>query len=105
MHHEPGSGHRFCRQPQLRKNNAVQRFDGARQHVGNYPGITVERKEGQFNFNDLEVNIIDLPGGYSLSACSEDEPWASRIQSGVPSRYRQKHLYTQHCSLCGKQIA
>ncbi|QSZ26981.1 ferrous iron transport protein B [Aceticella autotrophica] len=46
---------------------------GARQHVGNWPGVTVEKKEGRFEKGDKSIKVIDLPGTYSLGAYSEDE--------------------------------
>ncbi len=69
----------FAGNPNSGKTTLFNALTGARQHVGNYPGITVERKEGQFNFNDLKVNIIDLPGCYSLSAYSEEELVARKV--------------------------
>ncbi|MFX0050607.1 MAG: ferrous iron transport protein B, partial [Candidatus Hermodarchaeota archaeon] len=46
---------------------------GSHQHVANFPGCTVEHKEGKCTFIDKAINVIDLPGTYSLSAYSEDE--------------------------------
>ena len=46
---------------------------GARQHVGNYPGVTVEKKEGIYVHNDKKFNVVDLPGTYSLTAYSQEE--------------------------------
>lgn len=46
---------------------------GSRQHVGNYPGVTVEKKEGSCNHGDWRVNVVDLPGTYSLTAYSIEE--------------------------------
>lgn len=46
---------------------------GARQHVGNYPGVTVEKKQGQYQQNGLKMDIVDLPGTYSLTAYSMEE--------------------------------
>ena len=46
---------------------------GTRQHVGNYPGVTVESKSGSFLLNDMEIELIDLPGVYSLSSSSPEE--------------------------------
>jgi ferrous iron transport protein B len=46
---------------------------GSRQHVGNYPGVTVEKKEGHFFHAGHRINVIDLPGTYSLTANSLDE--------------------------------
>ncbi len=51
-------------------NNLVP---GARQHVGNWPGKTVERKIGRFNYNGEEYEIVDLPGCYSLTCRAMDE--------------------------------
>ena len=41
--------------------------------MGNWPGVTVEKKEGKFQFNQQVYNVVDLPGTYSLGAFSEDE--------------------------------
>ena len=46
---------------------------GARQHVGNWPGKTVEKKEGVFQFNGRDIGVVDLPGTYSLTAYSPEE--------------------------------
>jgi ferrous iron transport protein B len=52
---------------------------GAKQHVGNYPGVTVEKKEGHTNFDGQELLFIDLPGTYSLTARSLDELVARNV--------------------------
>ncbi len=59
--------------PNSGKSTIFNNLTGARQHVGNYPGVTVEKKEGKTTFRDYEINVVDLPGTYSLSAYSEDE--------------------------------
>ncbi|MBA2123883.1 ferrous iron transport protein B [bacterium Unc6] len=59
--------------PNSGKSTIFNNLTGAHQHVGNYPGVTVEKKEGKLNFQDYEINVVDLPGTYSLSAYSEDE--------------------------------
>lgn len=59
--------------PNSGKTTIFNNLTGARQHVGNYPGVTVERKEGFCRIGDLELRIVDLPGTYSLSTYSEDE--------------------------------
>jgi ferrous iron transport protein B len=59
--------------PNSGKSTIFNNLTGARQHVGNYPGVTVEKKTGKFQFKGYEINIVDLPGTYSLSAYSEDE--------------------------------
>jgi ferrous iron transport protein B len=59
--------------PNSGKTTLFNELTGARQHVGNYPGVTVERKEGFCNHGDYELQFVDLPGIYSLSAYSSEE--------------------------------
>jgi len=59
--------------PNSGKTTLFNAITGSRQHVGNYPGITVERKEGTIIAHGTKVKIIDLPGTYSLSAYSQEE--------------------------------
>ncbi|THB73888.1 MAG: ferrous iron transport protein B, partial [Desulfobacteraceae bacterium] len=59
--------------PNSGKTTLFNELTGARQHVGNYPGVTVEKKQGTVVSNHKELNIVDLPGTYSLSAYSLEE--------------------------------
>ena len=59
--------------PNSGKTSIFNHLTGTRQHVGNYPGVTVEKKEGSFEHRDRAVTIVDLPGTYSLTAHSLDE--------------------------------
>ena len=59
--------------PNAGKTTLFNRLTGARQHVGNYPGVTVEKKEGFFTYKGHEFKVTDLPGTYSLSAYSVEE--------------------------------
>jgi ferrous iron transport protein B len=59
--------------PNCGKTTLFNEITGARQHVGNYPGITVEKKEGFFDLNGQRVRLVDLPGTYSLTAYSLEE--------------------------------
>ncbi|RUM38518.1 MAG: hypothetical protein DSY58_02100, partial [Desulfobulbus sp.] len=59
--------------PNSGKTTLFNHLTGARQHVGNYPGVTVDKKEGFFTFNTNSIRIIDLPGTYSLTAYSVEE--------------------------------
>ncbi len=59
--------------PNVGKSVIFNALTGAHQHVANFPGCTVEHKEGKCIFNNREIVILDLPGTYSLSAYSEDE--------------------------------
>jgi ferrous iron transport protein B len=65
--------------PNSGKTTAFNRYTGARQHVGNYPGITVEKKGGTAHIDGKEVTLVDLPGTYSLTAYSMEEVVARRV--------------------------
>lgn len=59
--------------PNSGKTTLFNALTGARQHVGNYPGITVEKKRGTYAKKGISVELEDLPGIYSLSAYSAEE--------------------------------
>jgi ferrous iron transport protein B len=59
--------------PNSGKTCLFNELTGARQHVGNYPGVTVEKKEGKYSHNGHTIHIVDLPGTYSLTAYSVEE--------------------------------
>lgn len=59
--------------PNSGKTSIFNNLTGTRQHVGNYPGVTVEKKEGVARYGEYTIRVIDLPGVYSLTAYSLDE--------------------------------
>lgn len=59
--------------PNSGKTTVFNNLTGSRQHVGNWPGVTVEKKEGELVFQGEPIRVVDLPGTYSLGAYSEDE--------------------------------
>ena len=59
--------------PNSGKTTLFNAITGSNQHVGNWPGVTVEKKEGTFTYKGKEYDVVDLPGIYSLGAFSEDE--------------------------------
>jgi len=59
--------------PNCGKTCIFNALTGTRQHVGNYPGVTVESKSGTFELNGKTIELIDLPGVYSLSSGSPEE--------------------------------
>ncbi len=59
--------------PNAGKTTIFNALTGLHQHTGNWPGKTVEKKEGEIKFGDLNINIVDLPGTYSLTAYSPEE--------------------------------
>lgn len=64
--------------PNCGKTTLFNGLTGGKQKIGNWPGVTVEKKEGTFKSDNINFNIVDLPGIYSLSAYSEDEKIARK---------------------------
>jgi ferrous iron transport protein B len=60
-------------QPNMGKSTLFNLLTGLNQHVGNWPGKTVERREGHFDLNGRRLRLVDLPGTYSLTANSPEE--------------------------------
>ena len=59
--------------PNTGKSTIFNEITGARQKIGNWPGVTVDKKEGSVRFGDKEIHVIDLPGTYSVNARSPEE--------------------------------
>ena len=82
---EPSPGQRECPpvagavtvalagQPNVGKSTVFNLLTGLSQHVGNWPGKTVEQKTGLLHYNGLAIRLVDLPGTYSLTANSLEE--------------------------------
>ena len=88
--------------PNCGKTTIFNCLTGARQHVGNYPGVTVESKTGEFMLGEDEIELIDIPGVYSLSSSSPEEgvafeeltkPGIDLIMNVVDSSIPQRSLY------------
>ena len=59
--------------PNSGKTTVFNNLTGARQHVGNWPGVTVEKREGTCRYQGYTIKVVDLPGVYGLTAYSIDE--------------------------------
>jgi len=59
--------------PNAGKSTLINAIAGSRLHVGNWPGVTVEKKEALFEFEGRSIRLVDLPGCYSLSPYSQEE--------------------------------
>jgi len=71
--------------PNCGKTTLFNALTGAKQRVGNWPGVTVERKTGVYAWENKEIQVVDLPGIYSLSALSLDEKISrDYVVSGEP---------------------
>ena len=70
--------------PNSGKTTLFNRLTGSNQVVGNWPGVTVERKEGYFRLDGKEYCLVDLPGVYSLSPYSAEESVACDFLTGQP---------------------
>lgn len=68
--------------PNSGKTTLFNALTGARQHVGNYPGVTVDKKVGTYRLNGYRFSIVDLPGTYSLTAYSLEEVVARDFLAG-----------------------
>ena len=60
-------------QPNSGKSTIFNMLTGARQHVANYPGVTVEKRTGRYSYKGDAVTLVDLPGTYSLTSYSQEE--------------------------------
>jgi ferrous iron transport protein B len=58
--------------PNCGKTTLFNALTGAKQHVGNWPGVTVEKKTGEYSFADKLIELVDLPGTYSLEAADDE---------------------------------
>ncbi|UUO06237.1 ferrous iron transport protein B [Blastopirellula sp. J2-11] len=68
--------------PNTGKSTLFNALSGVRQRTGNYPGVTVEKKHGTFRVGDKSIELIDLPGSYSLAPRSPDEMVAVDVLLG-----------------------
>ena len=59
--------------PNCGKTTLFNALTGARQHVGNYPGVTVAKRSGMVKSGEVLMDVVDLPGTYSLTAYSPEE--------------------------------
>jgi ferrous iron transport protein B len=69
--------------PNSGKTTLFNALTGLHQKVGNYPGVTVEKKEGLVTHGAVELDLLDLPGTYSLNATSEDEKVVRDVLLGL----------------------
>ncbi|MBQ2689470.1 MAG: 50S ribosome-binding GTPase, partial [Solobacterium sp.] len=60
-------------QPNSGKSTVFNALTGSRQHVGNWPGKTVEKKDGTYSWKGNTYTVTDLPGSYSLSGNSDED--------------------------------
>ena len=84
----PSSDHRYrialTGSPNCGKSSLFNSLTGKHQKVANYPGVTVERRLGSFNINNSQtIELIDLPGSYSLEGRSPDEKIFGNILKGT----------------------
>ncbi|WP_215226560.1 ferrous iron transport protein B [Echinicola shivajiensis] len=69
--------------PNVGKTTIFNRLTGLRQKVGNYPGVTVDKRFANIKLGDQEATILDLPGTYSIYPNSEDEVIVHRVLNGL----------------------
>ena len=76
--------------PNCGKTTAFNEYTGTHQHVGNYPGVTVDKKEGSVSLDGEHVVLVDLPGTYSLTPYSQEEIVARNVLA--PATQEQRPL-------------
>ena len=69
--------------PNSGKSSLFNALTGLKQHVGNFPGVTVDKKTGQIDIEEFKINLIDLPGTYSLYPRRSDEWVAYKVLMGL----------------------
>ncbi len=78
--------------PNSGKTTLFNALTGLHQKVGNYPGVTVEKKEGEYAWQGRRVRLLDLPGTYSLKAASDDERLVRDVFLGLQHEVPQVDL-------------
>ncbi|MEG1586743.1 MAG: FeoB small GTPase domain-containing protein, partial [Bacteroidales bacterium] len=78
LHHRKVINVALVGNPNCGKTSLFNIASGAKEHVGNYSGVTVDAKEGKFKYNGYTFNIFDLPGTYSLSAYTPEERYVRK---------------------------
>lgn len=91
VQHTPGKKRKKIRvalvgNPNCGKTSIFNLASGAHEHVGNYSGVTVEAKEAHFDHGDYRIEIVDLPGSYSLSPYSPEELYIRNFLSDPSTR-------------------
>lgn len=74
--------------PNSGKSSLFNALTGLKQQVGNFPGVTVDKKTGTLEFEDLKANLIDLPGTYSLYPRRSDEWVAYKVLMGLDNEVK-----------------
>jgi ferrous iron transport protein B len=91
--HAPGTLVAMVGNPNCGKTALFNRLTGGKQHVANYAGVTVERKEGKLNLeNNKTIRLLDLPGTYSLYPRSPDERVTCDVLRGVAKGEKKPDL-------------
>ncbi len=72
----------FVGNPNCGKTTLFNAFTGANLKVANWPGVTVERVEGETNYKGRPIKVIDLPGIYSLTSYTIDDGYCGRKGNG-----------------------
>jgi len=84
--------------PNTGKSTLFNVLSGGNAHIGNFPGVTVEKKVGSVTWEGRQIDLVDLPGTYSLAPRSIDEMLAVDILLG---RQKRRSLTRCHYLYCG----
>ena len=84
--------------PNTGKSTIFNELTGARQKIGNWPGVTVDKKIGYLSHQGRNISVVDLPGTYSVNARSPEEKIVIEYPDGAAARYNcVLHKQTYSC--------
>src|SRR5690554_7052988 len=78
--------------PSVGKTTIFNRLTGLRQKVGNYPGVTVDKRSGKVQHIPEKVTLVDLPGTYSIHPNTENEIIVHRVLNGLDNQSKPDYV-------------
>ena len=90
--------------PNSGKSSLFNQLTGLRQKVGNYPGVTVDRKTASIVIEDTNIELTDLPGAYSLYGTSQDERIVAEVLTSASKEMPDLVVYVADCNFLEKQM-
>ncbi len=90
--------------PNSGKSSLFNQLTGLRQKIGNYPGVTVDKKTANIVINDTNIELTDLPGAYSLYGTSQDEKIVAKVLTSHTEELPDLVVYVADCNFLEKQM-
>ena len=83
----------FAGNPNCGKTTLFNAYTGANLKVANWPGVTVEKKEGETEYKGRKMKLIDLPGIYSLTSYSMEEKVSRKVKGQIQIPFQCRSIY------------